>query len=108
MNIRAGNFQVVAMIFAEILNDEGKRVHIGCIMAAGEDWIEVSVPAKAKLPQSLHVRVFPSLITHAASEKWRRLDRVGMVYVNGGPLTEQFYSVPGIYDPRPASLKAHS
>ena len=43
------------MIFAEIVSSTGRRLHIGCVMAAGPDWIEVSVPIRLKLEDNLGV-----------------------------------------------------
>lgn len=91
--------------FAEILDEVGARIHIGCIMAAGQDWIEVSLPEKTQLGTKLQLRFFPSLIVHSVSASWRDQDRVGFTYDNGGPPEDQFAGIPGLTDPRPAALK---
>lgn len=91
--------------FAELLNDLGKRLHLGCVMAAGEDWVEVSLPEHTRLGEGLAVRFHPSPLTHRVSESWRSVDRVGLTYVDGGPPEEQFAAIPGLFDPRPAALR---
>lgn len=91
--------------FAEILDEVGKRLHIGCIMAAGEDWVEVSLPESTELGSGLHVRFLPSDLSHGVTPGWRSSDRVGFTYCNGGPPEEQFAGIPGLHDPRPAALK---
>lgn len=93
------------MRFAEIVDEVGKRLHIGCVMAAGQDWVEVSLPDHTHLGPGLHVRFLPSTETHAVSEGWRSRDRVGFTYAAGGPPEDQFAGLPGLQDPRPASLK---
>ena len=39
----------LVMRFAEVIDDVGKPIHVGCIMAAGQDWVEVSAPEHAEL-----------------------------------------------------------
>ena len=91
--------------FAEVLDKVGRRLHVGCIMAAGQDWVEVSVPAHASLEGHLQVRFLPSEAAHAVEPGWRGDDRVGFTYVSGGPPEDQFAGLPGLLDPRPAALK---
>ncbi len=91
--------------FAEVLDDAGHRIHIGCIMAAGRDWIEVSLPEQTQLAGKIKVRFLPSLIEHDVIASWRDSDRVGLTYRNGGPPEDHFAGVPGLTDPRPADLK---
>lgn len=93
------------MRFAEILDAMGRRLHVGCVMAAGEDWVEVSLPEHTELGSGLQVRFLPSPVSHGVVPGWRANDRVGLSYVSGGPPEEQFASIPGLFDPRPAALR---
>lgn len=93
------------MRFAEVLDAVGRRLHVGCIMAAGQDWVEVSLPEHARLSDRLQVRFLPSSLSHDVTAGWRANDRVGFTYVHGGPPEDQFAGLPGLLDPRPASLK---
>lgn len=95
----------VVMRFAEILDEVGRRLHVGCVMAAGQDWVEVSLPEHTKLGSGLHVRFLPSPVAHGVTPGWRANDRVGLTYVNGGPPEDQFAGFPGLLDPRPAALR---
>ena len=97
----------VVMRFAEIIDAVGRRLHVGCVMAAGQDWVEVSLPEATQLGTGLHVRFLPSTVSHEVSAGWRAKDRVGLTYDHGGPPEDQFAGIPGLQDPRPASQKAH-
>lgn len=90
---------------AEVIDQLGKRLHVGCIMAAGQDWVEVSLPEHAALGEHLQVRFLPSQLAHEVEPGWRAEDRVGFTYVEGGPPEEQFAGLPGLLDPRPAALR---
>lgn len=96
------------MRFAEILDEIGRRIHIGCIMAAGRDWVEVSCPEQMPLDARLQVRFLPAQEAHGVLAEWRGADRVGFTYRHGGPSEEQFAGLQGLLDPRPASLKRRS
>ena len=78
------------MRFAELINAAGKRLHVGCVMAVGDDWVEVSLPESFALAQDVRVRFPPSSQGHAVHEGWRRSDRVGLAYRDGGPPADQF------------------
>ena len=93
------------MKFAEIIDEVGKRLHVGCVMAAGQDWVEVSLPEHTALGSQLHVRFLPSAETHPVNPGWRSPDRIGFTYAGGGPSEDQFAGLPGLQDPRPAALK---
>lgn len=93
----------VVMRFAEVFDEVGKRLHVGCIMAAGQDWVEVSLPENAELGGHLQVRFPPCSMSHDVKPLWRAEDRVGFTYVGGGPPEDQFAGLPGLLDPRPAS-----
>lgn len=95
----------LVMRFAEIVDEVGKRLHVGCVMAAGQDWVEVSLPEHTLLGSGLQVRFLPSLLSHNVQAGWRGKDRVGFTYVSGGPPEDQFAGLPGLQDPRPASLR---
>ena len=97
----------VVMRFAEILDEVGRRLHVGCVMAAGRDWVEVSLPEHTELGKGLHVRFLPSMVSHEVSAGWRARDRVGFTYDHGGPPEDQFAGLPGLLDPRSAELKRH-
>lgn len=94
--------------FAEITDEVGRRLHIGCILAAGSDWVEVSLPEDLQLAKVLQVRFLPSQITHEVEASWRRKDRVGFTYLKGGPPEDQFAGITGLLDPRPAALRRRS
>ena len=93
------------MRFAEIIDQIGQRIHIGCIMAAGSDWVEVSLPEQLTLGTGLQVRFLPMRESHGVKAEWRSVDRVGFTFTGGGPPEEQFAGLSGLMDPRPASLK---
>lgn len=93
------------MKFAEIIDEVGKRLHVGCVMAAGQDWVEVSLPEHTALGAHVQVRFLPSLVAHDVTAGWRSTDRIGFTYDAGGPPEDQFAGLPGLLDPRPASLK---
>lgn len=95
----------IAMRFAEIIDEVGTRLHIGCVMAAGQDWVEVSLPEKMQLGNGLNVRFLPSQETHRVDARWRASDRVGFTYASGGPPEDQFAGLPGLLNPLPAALK---
>lgn len=105
MEIEQSPLRSAVMRFAEILDAVGKRLHVGCVMAAGQDWVEVSLPEHLQLGDGLKVRFLPSTVAHEVSPGWRSSDRVGFTYDHGGPPEEQFAGLPGLLDPRPASLK---
>jgi hypothetical protein len=96
------------MRFAEVIDAVGKRLHVGCIMAAGQDWVEVSLPEHAKLGPQLQVRFLPSLLSHEVKPCWRGSDRVGFTYLAGGPPEDQFAGLPGLLDSQPASRKCQA
>jgi len=96
------------MRFAEVVDDVGRRLHIGCIMAAGQDWVEVSMPEHAHLPCHLQVRFLPSTVCHDVVAEWRSDDRVGFTYAGGGPPEDQFAGLPGLLDPQPAVFRHHA
>ena len=95
----------VVMRFAEILDHVGRRLHLGCVMAAGQDWVEVSLPEHTDLGPHVQVRFLSSPVAHAVSAGWRERDRVGFTYAAGGPPEDQCAGLPGLQDPRPAALK---
>lgn len=95
----------VVMRFAEIIDEVGRRLHVGCVMAAGQDWVEVSLPVQMQLGSGLQVRFLPSTVAHEVTAGWRGEDRVGFTYDHGGPPEDQFVGIPGLLDPRPASLR---
>lgn len=97
--------QDFVMRFAEVLDEVGRRLHVGCIMAAGQDWVEVSLPEAADLAPHLQLRFLPSRLSHGVTPQWRAPDRVGFTYEAGGPPEDQFAGFPGLCDPRPASLR---
>jgi hypothetical protein len=104
-NAHMGPPRSIVMRFAEIIDELGRRLHIGCVMAAGQDWVEVSLPEHTRLGTGLQVRFLPSLVAHEVKPGWRGRDRVGFTYAAGGPPEDQFAGLPGMLDPRPASLK---
>ena len=104
----SGALRNFAMRFAEIVDEVGKRVHVGCVMAAGSDWVEVSLPETTSLGAGIQVRFLPSLVAHDVRPGWRGNDRVGFTYAAGGPPEDQFAGLPGLLDPRPAALKSRS
>jgi len=97
--------QRVAMRFVEIIDALGKRIHVGVVMAAGQDWVEVSLPEHTSLQPGLKVKFLPSPDAHEVDPGWRAVDRVGFTYAQGGPNSDQFAGFPGLLDPRSAALK---
>lgn len=93
------------MRFAEILSTRGTRLHVGCILAAGPDWVEVSFPKHSEIGDGLEVRMLPERLTHRVEMSWRTGDRLGFTYIDGGPGDEQFAGFPGLCDPRSALHK---
>ena len=93
------------MKFAEIIDEVGKRLHVGCVMAAGQDWVEMSLPEHTSLGENVQVRFLPSQVAHDVTPGWRGADRIGFNYAAGGPPEDQFAGLPGLLDPRPAALK---
>ena len=91
-----------ALLFAEIIDQAGKRIHVGVIMGAGHDWVEISVPELLNLESAGNIRFLPALLTHAVTIGWRTLDRVGLAYVNGGPSDDKFAGLPGLNNSRSA------
>lgn len=94
----------IVVRFAEIVGAGGRRLHVGCVMAAGSDWVEVSLPEAFRLEGELRVRFPPSSHSHAVKAEWRSIDRVGLTYQAGGPPEELFAGLVGLLDPRPAAL----
>lgn len=97
--------RTAVMRFAELIDEVGKRLHVGCVMAVGQDWVEVSLPEHFQLGDGMSVRFPPSLHSHGVEPGWRSADRVGLTYVAEGPSPEQFSCTKGLIDPRPAQLK---
>lgn len=97
--------QDFVMRFAEVIDEVGRRLHVGCIMAAGQDWVEVSLPEGAPLAPHMQLRFLPSRLSHDVRAGWREADRVGFTYENGGPPEDQFAGFPGLCDPRPAARR---
>lgn len=93
------------MRFAEVIDELGRRLHVGCIMAAGQDWVELSVPEPASLEGHLQVRFLPAETAHEVEPGWRSDDCVGFTNVGDGPPEDQFAGLPGLLDPRPTALK---
>lgn len=97
--------QTASMRFAEVLNALGRRLHVGCVMAAGADWVEVSLPEHFALGDDLLLRFPPSSRCHGVRAEWRGADRVGFTYPAGMPAEDnEILNVPGLRDPRPAAL----
>lgn len=96
------------MRFADLVDEVGKRIHIGCILAAGHDWIELSMPPETTFGPTGRVRFLPSLLTHDVATGWRDNDRVGLVYTKGGPPDEQLSGIPGLWDHRSALMMMRS
>lgn len=89
-----------AIHFADMVDEFGKRVHIGCMMAAGHDWVEVSMPKHLNTDSIREIRFVPSQVSHAVTVGWRASDRVGFTYVNGGPPDDIFAGLVGMNDSR--------
>ena len=75
------------MLFAEIIDQAGRRVHVGVIMAAGRDWVEISVPELLNLHATQEIRFLPTLLSHAVTAGWRTLDRIECGSRQGSPLS---------------------
>jgi hypothetical protein len=96
------------MRFAEIVDKAGKRIHMGVIMAAAQEWIEVSLPETMNVGADSEVRFPPSLLAHHVAVRWRKADRVGLAYLAGGPSEEQFAGLSGLNDMRSLSHMMNS
>lgn len=105
MGYLSGSIVPATMRFAVITNAQGQRLHVGCVMRAGTDWVEVSLPGHFALEETVWVSFSPCLTRHHVKSDWRTVDRVGLVYLDGGPTEEQFTGIPGLFDLRPACLK---
>ena len=104
-----GLIRDTAMLFAEIIDHVGKRVHVGVIMAAGRDWVEMSVPELLNVGATREIRFLPTLISHAVTVGWRTFDRVGLVYVGEGPPDDRFAGLAGLSDSRSAEeMRTHT
>lgn len=88
--------------FAEMVDGSSKRIYVGCVMAAGSDWVEVSAPAHLHLASTFDVRLLPSLLLHAVAVRWRTVERVGLQYVSGGPPDDWFAGIIGMNESRSA------
>ena len=88
--------------FAEMVDGSSKRIYVGCVMAAGSDWVEVSAPALLNLGSTSGIRLLPSLLSHAVAVRWRSIDRVGLQYLSGGPPDDWFAGIIGMNDSRSA------
>ena len=84
----------VSLHFAEVLDAGGRRLHVGCVMARGVDWVEVSLPEHLALCTDLMVRFSPSPQCHAVREDWRGIDRVGFTYIADCPDDAGFSGLP--------------
>lgn len=93
-----------ALRFAEVLGAGGQRLHVGCVMAAGTDWVEVSMPDHLALAEDLLLRFPPSLHRYAVVASWRGIDRVGFTYPAAAPAEDDVLTSSGLRDPRPAAL----
>ena len=102
MRVRNDLVRNAAILFAEIIDHVGKRVHVGVIMAAGRDWVEISVPELLNLEATQEIRFLPTLLSHAVTIGWRTLDRVGLAHVGGGPRDDRFAGLPKLNDSRSA------
>ena len=69
------------MKFAALFSRSGQKLHVGCVLSAGDDWIEVSVPPGFKTDQPLQLMLYPSEALFPVKEVWRRPDCVGLAYV---------------------------
>lgn len=97
--------KVHSLRFAELLDVDEKRLHVGCVMAFGNDWVEVSYPTKEALQSGVHLRFLPSPKVHKIDLKWRHDDRAGFTYPDGLPSDAPQSSDPGSLDPRSAAVK---
>lgn len=70
----------VVQSFAELISEDGKRKHIGCVMGLGNGWVEVSLPECLNLPAEISVRFLPSRESVQVLEESRALDRARFVY----------------------------
>ena len=74
--------------FAELVSADGHRIHVGCVMAVGADWVEVSVPQQLTLANLMQLRLHPTPLTYEVETSWRAIDRVGLVYTRHRPASE--------------------
>jgi hypothetical protein len=71
--------------FAELLEPDGRSLHIGCVMLRGADWVEVSIPRGFEVGDSLMVRFHPSRRCYNVRKAWLRPDCVGLNFLETPP-----------------------
>lgn len=76
---------------------------MGCVMAAGPDWIEVSVPPMLRIEGGASLRFPPSLKRYPVTPSWRTEDRAGFTFLDDRVPEEQLKRLASVLDPRPAS-----
>lgn len=96
---------VRSLRFAELLDADGRKMHVGCVMSFGKDWVEVSYPARAPLQSGIHLRFLPSHKVHKVDHKWRHDDRAGFTYQDVAPLDAPHVTDPDSLDPRSSAEK---
>lgn len=96
---------VHSLRFAELLDADGRKIHVGCIMAVGEDWVEVSFPTRMTLQSGIELRFLPSPKVHKVDLRWRHEDRAGFTYPDGTPPDAPQMEEAGLLDPRSAQEK---
>ena len=76
------------MIFVQIFDEAGRRLHVGCLMAARSDWVEISAPEVLELNHAARICFFPSREMFCIYVKWRRVDRVAFGFMDARPPDE--------------------
>ncbi len=75
----------VNLQFAEILEPNGRPLHIGCVMQRGADWVEVSLPRGLEVGDSLMVRFHPSRRCYNVRKAWQHPDCIGLSFLESPP-----------------------
>ena len=81
------------MRFAALFRPLGVKIHVGCVMSAGHDWIEVSLPCSMELLTSLQLMLYPSPSLYPVEERWRRANCVGLTYTAQVPAREELWGI---------------
>jgi hypothetical protein len=71
--------------FAELMESDGRPLHIGCVMMRGADWVEVSLPRGLAVSDCLMVRFHPSRRCYNVRKAWQRPDCVGLNFLETPP-----------------------
>ncbi len=64
--------EVHHMQFAALLGEAGNKLHVGCIMDIGYNWVDLSLPLGFPLPKQLLLTFYPDQTPHDVEEVARK------------------------------------